>query len=133
MPYNQKQTEKLTFRSAVFSEALSGKQRSEYMKSPLCTDDIFGVDETHPFAVLLTACDKCIQLKDLNKLLECKKLLLAGDFIKEFSFCFVSCVFEIHLHSSFLFVVALLYTISRKSQVILHKSQRIYLCNVHKY
>ena len=56
-----------------------------------------------PFATeLFAVVKKCIQLKNLEKLFECKKLLLAADFIKESFLHTVGCFFEIHLHSSFL-------------------------------
>ena len=54
-------------------------------------------------ALSVAAAEKCIQLKDLNELLECKKLLLLADFFEEHFLCFIGCLIEFHLHSSFLF------------------------------
>ena len=60
-------------------------------------------DENQPSQpILFAAFEKCVEFKNLYELFECKKLLLAADFIKELFLHLVICCFEIHLHSSFL-------------------------------
>lgn len=128
MPQKQKQTEKRKlFSVAEVPIVCAGlAPASDYIKSSVKM--IFSGGRTR-----FSTSEKSVKLKDFEKLLECKKFLFLTNLCEELLLHFICCLFEIHNIHPFCFVVALLYTIPQKSQVILHKYHTCYLCTIHKF